>query len=97
MSKLPIHRAAMPKVADKLSRGLSSLPEVVVIRPYHGYPVGAKFRPTGVLRQVLLQQKYVEMADVKVDVTPKPEKRKKAKTNTDEAVDVVESTDEPTE
>jgi len=33
MSKLPIHRAAAPKIKDKITRGLKELPEVEIIRP----------------------------------------------------------------
>ena len=61
MSKLPIHRAATPKIKDKITRGLDSLPQVELIRPWRGYRVGAIIRPPGVLRQVLLQQKIGQM------------------------------------
>ena len=57
MNKLPIHRAAAPKIKDKITRGLDSLPQVEIIRPWRGYSVGAIIRPAGVLRQVLLQDK----------------------------------------
>ena len=57
MSKLPIHRAARPKIKDKVTRGLGNLPRVEIVRPWRGYAVGAIIRPPGVLRQVLVDQK----------------------------------------
>ena len=63
MSKLPIHRAVKPKIQDKTSRGLASLPQVEIIRPWQGYLVGAVIRPPGALRHVLLQQKYIKLVD----------------------------------
>ena len=58
MSKLPIHRAAKPKIKDKLTRGLGNLPRVEILRPWRGYAVGAIIRPPGVLRQVLVDKGY---------------------------------------
>ena len=72
MSKLPIHRAAAPKVHDKVNRGLKSLPQVELIRPWRGYAVGARIRPPGVLRQVLMQQKIAKMVEDKPNVIAKP-------------------------
>ena len=54
MSKLPIHRAATPKIKDKITRGLDSLPQVELIQKWSGYSVGHIIRPYGALRQVLL-------------------------------------------
>ena len=68
MSKLPIHRAARSKSKDKITRGLGSLPQVEMLRPWRGYPVGARIRPPGVLRQVLLQQNIAAL------VSDKPKK-----------------------
>ena len=58
MSKLPIHRAAKPKIKDKITRGLANLPRVEILRPWRGYAVGAIIRPPGVLRQVLVDKGY---------------------------------------
>ena len=90
MSKLPIHRAMKPKTKDKLTRGLKQLPEVEFIRPWQGYVVGARIQPPGVLRQVLMQQKYAKLVEAKPKApvqntapklavkkeTPKPEVKK---------------------
>lgn len=75
MSKLPIHRAAAPKVHDKLNRGLKQLPQVEIIRPWRGYAVGAVIQPPGVLRDVLLQQKFVKMVEVKKIIEDAPKKK----------------------
>ena len=85
MSKLPIHRAAAPKIKDKITRGLKDLPEVIIIRPWRGYGVGARIRPPGVLRQVLLQQNIAEMLDAKPEklVKAKAKKVKKEKVESD--------------
>ena len=64
MSKLPIHRAAPSKIKDKIKRGLGNLPEVEILRPWRGYAVGARIRPPGVLRQVLVDQKIAALVSV---------------------------------
>jgi hypothetical protein len=71
VSKLPIHRAAKPKIADKITRGLKQLPQVEIIRPWRGYAVGAVIQPPGVLRDVLLQQKFAKMVVAKKPVNVK--------------------------
>jgi hypothetical protein len=68
VSKLPIHRAAKPKITDKITRGLKQLPQVVIIRPWRGYAVGAVIQPPGVLRDVLLQQKFAKLVVAKKPV-----------------------------
>jgi hypothetical protein len=79
VNKLPIHRAAQPKVSDKISRGLKQLPAVEIIRPWRGYSVGAVIRPPGVLRDVLLQQKYGRLVKAAPAEKPKPAPRKTRK------------------
>ena len=76
MSKLPIHRAAAPKIKDKITRGLKELPEVEIIRPWRGYIVGARIRPPGVLRDVLMQQKYARLVNEKPKEPVKVVKKK---------------------
>ena len=77
MSKLPIHRAAPSKIKDKITRGLGNLPEVEILRPWRGYAVGARIRPPGVLRQVLVDQKIAALVSVlaeKLKVENKPKR-----------------------
>ena len=92
MSKLPIHRAAAPKIKDKISRGIKQLPEVEIIRTWRGYPVGARIRPVGVLRQVLMSQKIAVMvADIPKD--PPPKKRGRPKKVKEAEIPVVDNLD----
>jgi hypothetical protein len=80
MSKLPIHRAAKPKIKDKITRGLGNLPRVEIVRPWRGYAVGAIIQPPGVLRQVLVDKGYAVLVvdkpkrgrPKKVEVQDKP-------------------------
>ena len=100
MSKLPIHRAAAPKIKDKLTRGLGGLPQVEIIRPWRGYTVGARIRPPGVLRQVLLQQKIVKTVEDKParKATRKPAKKAvKSETLALKKEPIVHSDDKPDE
>jgi len=89
MSKLPIHRAAKPKIKDKITRGLDFLPEIEIIRPYRGYPVGAIIRPYGVLRSVLIDNKIARLVESK-DVEKNEIKTRSKKSNTKEEIDVRE-------
>ena len=84
MSKLPIHRAARPKIKDKVTRGLGNLPQVEIVRPWRGYAVGAIIRPPGVLRQVLVDQKI----GVLVIDKPKRGRPKKADVTADSAAKI---------
>jgi len=82
MTKLPIHRAAKPKIKDKITRGLGNLPLVEIVRPWRGYAVGARIRPPGTLRQVLVDQR------IAVLVQDKP-KRGRPKKVVEEKVELV--------
>ena len=63
MNKLPLHKIMQPKIKDKITRGLKQLPEVEFVRPYGGYIVGARIRPPGGLREVLMNQKYAKLVE----------------------------------
>ena len=94
MSKLPIHRAAKPKIKDKLTRGLGNLPRVEILRPWRGYAVGAIIRPPGVLRQVLVDKGYGALVVDK----PKRGRPKKVKDTVPEPVaEVKEEQETPPE
>ena len=79
MSKLPTHRAAAPKMHDKLSFGSKKLLLVEIIRPYGFYPVGHRFRPPGTLRDVMMDRKVIRLVDEKAEEQAKKAPAKKTR------------------
>lgn len=96
MNKLPLHKTMQPKIKDKITRGLKQLPEVEFVRPWSSYIVGARIRPPGGLREVLMHQKYAKLVEEEPLIEkPKRGRPKKVVEPTEEKPE--EDTEEDTE
>lgn len=86
MSKLPTSRAAMPKVQDKISRGIGKLPCLEFVRSWRVYAKGAIIKPySAMIMQDLLDRgvaKLYEPKPVKAAPVVEDKPRNPGKTRT---------------